>query len=236
EYELALRHEIGDFVIINEMLSAAIIIGSEKIFKQYQKEIIDRYFYHPGSDNKYHEGYLRGILGEISSLLVRPISATSISFKEDALRVIKSIISARKTIFNIKKVNAWDIIDELKNKDTKMYHEYNALEKSLTFFEIFRYVYQLFVAQDEDVFLEEASLKNIRRIARVLGYSDIGKCSAEEHLLVHYYEHIQNIRSMIPFMLRDTKAHLKSNSIFVPIFDLGYKGNIAQDFLRKFKF
>lgn len=236
EYELALRHEIGDFVIINEMLSAAIIIGSEKIFKQYQKEIIDRYFYHPGSDNKYHEGYLRGILGEISSLLVRPISTTSISFKEDALRVIKSIISARKTIFNIKKVNAWDIIDELKNKDTKMYHEYNALEKSLTFFEIFRYVYQLFVAQDEDVFLEEASLKNIRRIARVLGYSDIGKCSAEEHLLVHYYEHIQNIRSMIPFMLRDTKAHLKSNSIFVPIFDLGYKGNIAEDFLRKFKF
>ncbi|NOR18077.1 hypothetical protein GQ543_10295 [candidate division WOR-3 bacterium] len=236
EYELVLRHEIRDFVIINEMLSAAIIIGSEKIFQQYEKEIIDRYFYHPDGDNKYHEGYLRGILGEVSSLLARPISTTHISFKEDALRVIKSIISARKTIFNIKKVNAWDIIDELKNKDTKMYHEYNALEKSLSFFEIFRYVYQLFVAQDEEVILEDASLKNIRRVARALGYSDIGKCRAEEHLLVHYYEHIQNIRNIIPFLLHDIKVHLESISTFVPMFDSGYKGNIAQDFLRKFKF
>ncbi|GAH04571.1 unnamed protein product, partial [marine sediment metagenome] len=228
EYKKVLKHEIRDFVIINEMLSGAIIIGSEKIFEKYQKEIIDRYFYHPQGDNRYNEGYLRGILGEVSSLLARPISSTYISFKEDALRVIKSIISAKKTVFNIEKVNCWDIIDDLKTRDTKMYHEYNALERSLTFFEIFRYIYQLFVTQDEEVILEDASLKNIRRVARVLGYSDIGKCRAEEYLLMHYYEHIQNIRSIVPVLLNDIKRHLESNSIFVPMFKLGYQGNIAQ--------
>jgi hypothetical protein len=236
EYDSVLKHEIRDFVIINEMLSAAIIIGSEKLFHQYQKQIIDRYFYHPDGDNRYHEGYLRGILGEISSLLARPLSTTHINFKEDALRVIKSILSARKTVFNIEKVNCWDIIDDLKTKNTSMYHEYNALERSLTFFEIFRYIYQLFVTQDEEVLLEEISLKNIRRVARILGYADIGKCHAEEHVIVHYYEHIQNIRKIIPVLLENTKKHLKVHSIFAPLFTTDYPGNIVQDFLRKFTF
>ena len=236
EYKEVLRHEIRDFVIINEMSSGAIIIGSKGLFEQYRREITDRYFYHPGGNNKYHEGYIRGILGEVSSLLARPISATHINFKEDALRIIKSIISAQKTVFNVEAVNAWDIIDGLRNKDTKRYHEYNSLERSLTFFEIFRYLYQSFVTQDEEIMLEDASQKNIRRVARVLGYTDIGKCRAEEHLLVHYYEHIQNIRRIIPILLNDVKTHLKQHSIFASMFRLNYQGNIAQDFIQKFRF
>lgn len=236
EYKDVLQHEIRDFVIINEMLSGAIIIGSERMFERYRKEIIERYFYHPSGDNKYHEGYLRGILGEISSLLARPISATQIHFKEDALRVIKSIISAQKTVFNVTPVNAWDIIDALRNKDTKRYHEYNALERSLTFFEIVRYLYQSFVTQDEEIILDDASQKNIRKVARVVGYSDIGRCRAEEHLLVHYYEHIQNIRKIIPLLLNDIKAHLRRHSVFAPMFHLNYQGNIPQNFIQKFRF
>lgn len=236
EYKEVLHHQIRDFVIINEMLSAAIIIGSKKLFEQYQKEIIGRYFYNPHGDNRFHEGYLRGILGEVSALLVRPISTTHINFKEDALRVIKSIISAQKTIFDIEKVNAWDIIEDLKIKDAKREQEYVAIERSLTFFEIFRYLYQLFVTQDEEIILEDASLKNIRKIARVLGYLDIGKCRAEEHLLVHYYEHIQNIRRIIPVLLDDIKTHLKLHSNFTPMFNVEYESNIAQDFIKGFRF
>lgn len=236
EYKRVLRQEIRDFVIINEMLSAAIIIGSERLFKQYQKEIIGRYFYQPGGDNKYHEGYLRGILGEVSSLLARPISTTHINFKEDALRVIKSIISAQKTVLDIEKVNAWSIIEDLKIKDAKRFIAYDALERSLTFFEIFRYLYQVFVAQDEEIFLDDASSKNIRRVARTLGYSDIGSCRAEEHLVVHYYEHIQEIKKIIPDLLDDIKTHLNLRSNFSSMFNLQYRGNIAQDFIKKFKF
>jgi len=236
EYKKVLRHEIRDFVIINEMLSAALIIGSERMFEIYRKDIIGRYFYKPYGDNKYHEGYLRGILGELSSLLARPVSSTHINFKEDVLRIIKSIISAQKTIFNIDKVNAWDIIDDLKIRDNKRHNEYDALERSLTFFEIFRYLYQLFVTQDEEVVLDDTSLKNIRRVARVLGYADIGKCRAEEHLLVHYYEHLQNLRRIVPILVDDIKTHLRQNSIFAPMFRSDYQGNLARDYIHSFKF
>ena len=236
EYKKILKQEIRDFVIINEMLGGAIIIGNEQLFAQYRKEIIGRYFYHPDGDNKYHEGYLRGILGEGFSLLTRPISSTHINFKEDALRIIKSIFSAQKTVFGVEKVNAWDILDDLRTKNAKRAQEYDVLERSLTFFEIFRYLYQLFVTQDEEIFLDDVALKNIRKIARLMGYSDIGKCRAEDHLLVHYYEYIQAIRSVVPRLLEDIKSHLKLCSIFVPMFNLEYPGNIARDFIQKFKF
>ena len=236
EYRDVLKHEIRDYVIINEMLSGAVITGSKQLFKKYQKEVIGRYFYHSVGDNKYHEGYLRGILGEVNSLLARPIGSTHINFKEDALRMIKGVICAQKTILNIDEVNAWKILESLSTKDPKKYYEYNVLDRALTFFETFRYLYQLFITQDEEILLEDVALKNIRRVARVLGYNDLGKCHAEDHLLVHYYEHIQSIRRTIPVILNDIKKHLEANSIFVPMFTAGYKGNITQDFLRKFKF
>lgn len=236
EYEKVLTHEISDYVIINEMLSGAVIVGSERLFKKYQKDIISRYFYNPDGNNRYHEGYLRGILGEVCSLLEKPISSSYINFKEDGLRIIKSIICAQKTIFNIDKVNAWDIIENLRIKDPKRMHIYNSLERSLTFFEIFRYLYQLFVTQDEEILLEDVALQNIRKVARVIGYSDMGKCRAEEHILVHYYEHVQNIRRTIPTLVHDIKKHLMSISIFAPMFNLDYSRNIAEDFIRKFRF
>ncbi len=236
EYKKVLKPEIRDYVIINEMLSAAVITGSIRLFKRYQEEIIDRYFYHADGDNKYHEGYLRGILGEVDSLLVRPVSPTHVNFKEDALRAIKSIICAQKTIFRIEKVNAWEILAALKRINAKRVREYNTLESALTFFEIFRYLYQLFVTQDEEILLDDIARENIRKVARVLGYADFGKCRAEEHLLVHYYEHIQNVRNTAPVFISDMKEHLEATSIFVPMLDPHYDGNIAQDFLRQFKF
>ena len=54
EYKKTLAHGIKDYVIINEMLSAAPIAGSRHIYERFKTEITDRYFYHPGGDNKYH--------------------------------------------------------------------------------------------------------------------------------------------------------------------------------------
>lgn len=236
EFKKVLKNEIKDFVIINEMLSAAVINGSNALFNEYRKEVTDRYFYHKGCDNRYHEGYLRGIIGEVHSLLARPFSTTAIDFKEDGLRAIKSIICAQKTVFNIDQVNAWAIIDELKLVDPKNGSNYNGLERSLTFFEIFRYLYQLFVTQDEQIILDDNALENIRRVAKVLGYKDLGRCHAEEHVLVHFYEHVQNIRRIIPSLVDDIKEHLRLTSRFTPMMHIDYPGNIAKDFINEFRF
>jgi hypothetical protein len=236
EYKKTLAHGIKDYVIINEMLSAAPIAGSQHIFERFKTEITDRYFYHSGGDNKYHEGYLRGIVGEVTSLLEKPISPSSINLKDDGLRLTKNIICALKTIHAIHAVNAWDIIDELKQKNAGRLHEYCVLERSLTFFEIFRYLYQQFITQNEEIVLDDNALRNIRRIAHALGYTNIGQCHAEQHLLVHYYEHIQNVRNIVPHLVDDIRAHFMRTSAFTYIFDPGHRGNMAEDFIAQFKF
>ncbi len=236
EYKQTLAHGIKDYVIINEMLSAAPIAGSQHIFERFKSEITDRYFYHPGGDNKYHEGYLRGIVGEITNFLEKPISSSCINLKDDGLRLTKNIICALKTIHAVHAVNAWDIIDELKQKNAQRYQEYCALERSLTFFEIFRYLYQQFVTQTEEIVLDDNALLNIRRIAHALGYTDIGQCHAEQHLLVHYYEHVQNVRTVVPHFVDDIRAHFMNTSAFTHIFDPRHKGNMAEDFIRQFTF
>ena len=236
EYKKVLETELRDFVIINEMLGAALITGDQRLFERFQKEVISRYFFSQSENNKFHEGYLRGIVGEVRTLLAKPVARLHINFKDDGLRPIKSIISAKKTIFNIHKVNAWDIIDELKKFDSKRAAEYKILEQALTFVEIFRYLYQMLVTQEEEIIIDENSLKNIRKVARILGYTDIGSCNSEQHLLVHYYEQMTNLRKAIPILCDDIKLHLKEISIFVLLFRPDYTGNLASDFIKKFRF
>lgn len=230
EYQETLRREIGDFVIISEMLSAAAIVGSQRLFARYRADVIARFFFTPGAENRYHEGYLRGILGEVSSLLARPIATDHINFKEDGLRAIKSIVTAEKTIHNTRQVNAWQIIDDLCAFNPVREGYYRKLERSLTFFEIVRYLYQVFVAQDEEVMLDETALQNLRRVARVLGYHDIGRCTAEVHLLTHYYEHVEAVRATIPLLSEDIKSHLHATSVFVPMFAADFTGNLPLAF------
>lgn len=220
EYRAILDKEIRDFVIIAEMLGAAHIVGSRRLLKRFEEEITERYFYHKLGDNRYHEGYLRGILGEVISHLARPLSSHCIHPKDDGLRIIKGIISAKKTIFRVKEVNTWDIIDQLKRKDRRRMSEYTELEDALTFLEIFRYLYQLFVVQEEDISLDDEYTRlNIETVAKTLGYEDIGAISAGNHLLVDYYEWIRRTRRCVPTLISDLKKHLLRTSIFTPMFN-----------------
>jgi hypothetical protein len=218
EYEAILDKEIRDFVIISEMLGAAHIVGSRSLLKKFKEDITERYFYHRGGDNRYHEGYLRGILGEVISLLAKPLSSYRIHPKDDGLRIIKGIISAKKTIFGVREVNAWDIIEQLRRKDS-LRPEYEELEGALTFLEIFRYLYQLFVVQEEDVPLDDEHTRlNVETVAKTLGYEDRGALSAGVHLLVDYYEWIKLTRRCVPALIDDLKKHLLSTSIFTVMF------------------
>ncbi|OGC38753.1 hypothetical protein A2Y85_05740 [candidate division WOR-3 bacterium RBG_13_43_14] len=236
EYKKELENKIGDYVIISEMLSAAVITGEQQLYNQFRKEITARYFYRPGEDNRYHEGYLRGIIGEIQSLLAKPMNQTSIHLKEDGLRIIKNTIAAQKTIYCIDEVNAWQILDRLKYSNPQRLKEYYQLERSLTFFEIFRYLYQLFSAQQEEIQLEHTALRNVRRVSKVLGYTDIGITSAETNLLVHYYEHVQNARQTTPVLINDIKEHLNTISKFRSFMMPEDPGNMTLEFIEQFRF
>lgn len=241
EYKELLDSQIQDFVIISEMLNAATIIGSERLFDQFEQEITSRYHYQSHRDNKFHEGYLRGILGEIRSLLLRQINEGKLNPKDDALRMVSILILAAKTVFRIYRGNRWDVLNILARKDSSRREIYLELEKVLTFLEIFRHLYQLFIGLDEDIHLEDAeTVEHLQIIATTLGYENVGAISAWDHLLIHYHENVETAKKISARLIQDVTEHLKAVSVFsnklksawYPDPYRSYPGNLAVDFLR----
>ncbi len=229
EYKDVLGKEIRDFIIISEILGAKRIIGSSELFNKFYKEISQTYYYSKKGDNKFNEGFIRGITGEVKSLTIRPLARNKINPKDNALRIIKGILSAKKTLFNVHETNNWDIIEELKEKDRKRANHYSELEEALTFFEIFRYLYQLFVVQEEEIRINEVGmLDNLAIVAKFMGYEDIGVLRAHNHLLVHYYEFVKKVRRIIPVLISDIEKHLRQNSVFTSIFSQEKEGSVAE--------
>ncbi|MBC8182370.1 hypothetical protein H8E88_14810 [candidate division KSB1 bacterium] len=245
EYKELLGKELQDFVIISEMLNAASILGSDRLFKKFKSEVTLRYHYRPRQDNKYHEGYLRGILGECRSFLLRKISETKLNPKDDALRMISILILSGKTIFRIYRRNRWDILSVLKRKDPDRKELYSNLEEALTFFEIFRHVYQLYVGLEEEIYLDDPiMIENMELVAQILGYQQMGAISAWDHLLIHYHEYVDFAKRTVSALLKDVTGHINSLSAFTNIAKSvkeqdpyrSYPGNIAIDFLKISKF
>jgi hypothetical protein len=237
EYEAMLGKAVHDFVIISEMLGSALILGDSGLFEEFQKSIVSRYYFRPGSDPKWHVGYLRGLLGEIRSLIGRPLARDRIHPKDDGLRMIKGLLSVLKTIHGVTDVNAWRIIDSLRRSTPEDSGLYDELERALSFLEVFRYVYHLLVAQDEEIYLDDEVMQdNLARVASVMGYRAVGTVGPGTHLLVDYYEHLEKIRLIVPRLTERCTRHLKRTTVFADMFDPKYPGNVAADFARRSAF
>jgi len=245
EYKELLDNQLQDFVIISEMLNAVPILGSDRLYKKFRSEITYRYHYRPIQDNKYHEGYLRGILGECRSFLLRKISETKINPKDDALRMISILILSGKTIFRIYKRNRWGILSALIRKDPDRKELYSNLEEALTFFEIFRHVFQLYIGLEEEIYLNDPiMMENMELVAQTLGYEQMGAISAWDHLLIHYHEYVDLSKRTVSALLKDVTGHIHSLSAFTNIVKSvkeqdpyrSYPGNVAIDFLKISKF
>jgi len=215
EFTRLLDREIQDFIIITEMLGAQPILGSRQLFARFAREVTNRYFYQPDQDNRFHEGYLRGMMGEVRSLQLRNLSKDRINPKRDALRIIKGIICAQKTVHGIKAVNAWDILHELQALDAEHLEEYEELEDALSFVEVFRFLYQLVEVQEEEILLQEAgSRAQLEAVAELMGYQGVGVVRGYDHLLIHYHEHVEAVRTASAALLARLQKHLEKISVF----------------------
>ncbi len=237
EYRKMLDGAVHDFVLVSEMLGGAIITGDETLFHEFQTSIVSRYFHRPGEDQKWHEGYLRGMLGEVRSLLSRPLATERIYPKDDGLRTIKGLLAVLKTIHQVGEVNAWRISDALKLKMPEQAGILDNLEKSLSFLEIFRFIYQLVIAQDEEIYLDDDIMRdNLDNVARILGYRTVGTIRPGTQLLVDYYEHIESVRQNAASLMPLCTAHLKRTTVFADMFSPAYTGNVPEDFARRSAF
>ncbi|MFH1843240.1 MAG: hypothetical protein ABIF77_08520 [bacterium] len=245
EYVKLLDGEIQDFIIITEMLGASPILGSKDLFGEFTSRVTDRYYYNLLGNNRFHEGYLRGMMGEIRALLLRKLANDSVNPKRDALRIIKGAIAAQKTVLGIKEVNAWRILDELKAKDHGNMFTYNKLEDALSFIEVFRFLYQLLEVQEEAILLKEAgSRAQLESVANLMGYQDTGVVRGYDHLLIHYHEHVQAVRTAANTLQDDLLSHLEEVSVFsgflrdrgTPSATWRKEKNIATEFVMALRF
>ncbi|OQA14334.1 MAG: PII uridylyl-transferase [bacterium ADurb.Bin363] len=204
-----------DFVFITEVLGAAKIIGSDKLFNDFRRDIVYRYFYKPYGNNIYHEAYIRGILGEIHSLLLRSPKKDYLNPKLDSIRMLKGFIYLAKIVWGLDEVNGWDILEKLKELDKEEEELYNQLEEALSSVEIFRYIYQLFIVQDEDINLNEGYVfDNMDRIATFLGYEQIGAIRPWHDVVHDYQVQVRKSHEIAVVLFDRFSSHLRRITVF----------------------
>ncbi len=243
EYKHLLSRQIQDVVIISELLNAKFILGSTKLYKKFQREVIHKYFYNPDKEVRFHEGFLRGILGEARGLLIKPLEREAICPKSDALRILKSILYAKKTILNIEEVNAWEILTILMDKEPGFHSQYELLFKAISFLETCKFLLQLFVIQDDTFRLKEIDQRQLSLIADRMGYESVGTVKAWDQLIIDYYRYVKEVRKISDSLMDSIAVHLINVSVFVDLMskdswgaDGKYKGSMPKDFIKTARF
>ncbi len=218
EYVTHLEPEIRDMVIISELIGSRFILGGESLFWEFHDQVTSRYYYDPEWDIRYHEGFLRGILGEARAQFLSPLASDTISPKQDGLRIIKAVLAAKKVIYGLEEVNAWDIIGALQIKEPHHASLYETISRITSFLEILKFQLQMYVAQEEAFRLEEITPELRLQLADKLGYEAIGAVSAWDQLIIDYARGVREARKFSEFIVDDITTHLSSISIFRGMF------------------
>jgi len=219
EYRRRLDRRILDFVSVSEILSAHPIVGSDLLFDRFREEIHERYFYRRKKTTREHEGFMRGLAGEIRSLLWWPQDPVRVKPKDDLLRLVNSIVALYRTAAQIREPDLFAALDHMSKNLLQRRGMPQTLERHFVFVETFRHLYQQFAALDEEIDLRDPQQQEgLQQVARVMGYEDIGVIRAWEQLVVHYFEHVQSGRELIHALLPDVRNHVWAISVFADWF------------------
>jgi hypothetical protein len=203
------------FVVATELLRAERLAGSRELLQRLRDEVIAEYYYRPGQDNTRHEMYLRGILGEIRGLLLRPPSPGRVSPKDDGLRLITGLTAAFKAIESLQATQPRDLIRQLMGRRPDLRKHLRRLEDSHAFLETFRHLAHILVAEREEVEVEgPAARENLQRITSAMGYRDRGPIHGIDHLLVHYHEAVETVHEVAGPLMETVAHHLAERSVF----------------------
>ncbi|MBM4353311.1 MAG: hypothetical protein FJ109_05855, partial [Deltaproteobacteria bacterium] len=212
-YARRLSEDQTDFVMICEMLSAEPLVGDPALFRLFRRRVTDRFFARRGKTGRSHERFLRGLLGEMHSLLVQEVSRDRIEFKTDGLRLAKGIALAGKVIKDLDDVDTATILEKLSALYKELDEDLENLRDALLFVEVFRLLYHMLVVQEEEIELTDESESLLNGVAAAMGYQEKGGVPAVSHLLVNYSESVEQIRSVSKkLMLRYTR-YLRKNSL-----------------------
>ncbi|MCE5247453.1 hypothetical protein LLG88_11120 [bacterium] len=211
----ALRNGRLDFVVVTELLRAEPLAGSRALLRRLRGEVVAPYLHRAGEDNSRHELYLRGLLGEVRSLLLRPPPPGVVNPKDDALRLIVALTLALKTAEGLQATRTRDLLRLLRGRRPSLRGPLSRLEESLVFLETFHHLAHLFIAEEEDISVEgEAARANLGLVAEAMGYHDQGPVRGVDHLMVHYNEAVGAAREVALPLMEEAARHLRETSRF----------------------
>jgi len=211
EYARMLKDDITNFVMISELLSGEPMVGSWNLFSGFRKGVIDRFYGRQPRWWRFRQGFLRGLLGELHSLLGTDVNPARIDFKLDALRLAKGIGLAAKVIHDIQEPQPMPVLLELGSSRGKRAADYRILGENLMFIEVFRLLYHMFGVQEETLELEEED-EAFEEVALLMGFEERGGVSPVHHLVVRYFESVEQIRSASRRIMEDLGHHVKAQS------------------------
>jgi hypothetical protein len=214
EYARRLQKDMTDFVMISELLSAEPLVGSWNVFTRFRRRVMDRFIGRRRPWRRYHEAFLRGLLGEMHALIVHDVSRDRIDFKNDSLRLAKGMALAGKAVHNLRDVDPVEVLDSLAEHVPALGDDIGTLRDSLLFVETCRLLYQMLEVQEEIVELRACEEAPIRDVAQLMGYTEKGGVDAADQLLVNYYQSVERIRLSARKIMAYLTGRLKQTSIF----------------------
>ncbi len=216
EYRAYAERRPADFVVISELLNAAPLYGDRELFDTLQREIVERYYADGEGGRIYHEGFIRGALGDIVALASRDFDDDRIVPKDEVLRIIKSLVQVKRCIRDLRGTDVRENLSRLAALEPANAEIYRELDEALVFAEVLRYLYQLLVVQDEVVILDTPVMKeNLARVAAAMGYERRGAVGADESLLVHYYDYVARVRAAAGRLGDEVGGYLRKSSAFL---------------------
>ncbi len=197
DYERLMDEELKNFVVISQLFGSIPITGSISLFNEFRSRVVMRYAYRRGKDNRYYEGFVRGVLEEIRSFGRHRPHAGEIVPKMDGLRLAKLMLAARRATLGIVGGQFWKAFNALQEEDPDYRKEYATLEEAIAFLESVRFLYQVIFVQEEGIrYTESFSRGALDRVARLMGYPEESAGDSLKRLLRDYFRYCKRIRAV----------------------------------------
>ncbi len=232
ELEAGLGGERLDIPAVTEILRAEPIAGERSLLEPLRARVVAPFLYRAEGDNARHEFFLRGLLGEIRSLLLRPPPVGTVNPKEDALRLILGLVLALAAADGVTAPGTRALLRQVRARRPGSRPLFAQLERSLVFLETFHQLAHLLIAEDEDVEVEgDAARENLRRLGEAMGYADRGPVRGVDRLLTHYQEAVAAAHEVAPALMDEIAGHLRTTGRLAPWIAGRGRGDFATEFV-----
>jgi hypothetical protein len=227
--------EVYDHVLLSEIGNSSLLLGSKHLYRAFQERVADRYFQGARLQHRYHEVFVRGLTGEVRTLLLGHLPHDRIHFKNDGLRIIKGLTHVFRAIHGVHVGDPFRALDQLAGLPGQSREHFRRLSRSLAFLETMRTLYQIYHVQDEDVVVD-GSGEALDRVADTMGYRRRGVLTPHTQLLADYYDEVQTTRRVAEALVQEVKRYLQqTGAIHCVLHDPQPGGNRARAFVRSLR-